>query len=177
MNRNTPSDVDVDADATLEADSPTESVDETNDDSLEPGAQFDPDLDPESEATPCSYTDYRSGEAVEDLPATGEGATGVEAAVWDALYGVEDPEMPVSIVDLGLIYGLVVEDGHATVDMTLTYSGCPARDMLQDEIRETVADVDGVESVDLRLVWSPGWTIEMVTEQGRSDLREFGLSI
>ncbi|WP_311136454.1 1,2-phenylacetyl-CoA epoxidase subunit PaaD [Natronosalvus halobius] len=178
MNRNTPSDVDADTDAALEANPPTESVDETNDD-LEPGAQFDPDPDAESEseATPCSYTDYRSGEAVEDLPATGEDATGVEAAVWDALYGVEDPEMPVSIVDLGLIYGLALEDGHATVDMTLTYSGCPARDMLQDEIRETVADVDGVESVDLRLVWSPGWTIEMVTEQGRSDLREFGLSV
>ncbi|MFC7212958.1 1,2-phenylacetyl-CoA epoxidase subunit PaaD [Saliphagus sp. GCM10025334] len=175
MNRNTPSD--ADADAALEANPPTESVDETNDDDLEPGAQFDPDPDAESEATPCSYTDYRSGEAVEDLPATGEGATGVEAAVWDALYGVEDPEMPVSIVDLGLIYGLTVEDGHATVDMTLTYSGCPARDMLQDEIRETVAAVDGVESVDLRLVWSPGWTIEMVTKQGRSDLREFGLSV
>ena len=131
----------------------------------------------DDEPTPCAYTDYREGTPVEDLPATGEDATGVEAAVWDALYAVEDPEMPVSIVDLGLIYGGAVEDGPATVHMTLTYSGGPARDMLQGEVESAVAGVDGVESVDLELVWSPGWTVEMVTDQGKADLREFGLSI
>ena len=136
-----------------------------------------PDADSEPQATPCAYTDYREGEPVEEFPATGEGATGVEADVWDALYAIEDPEMPVSIVDLGLIYGVGVDDGVARVDMTLTYSGCPARDMLQAQIEEAVAGVDGVEEVDLNLVWSPAWSIELVTEQGKSDLREFGLSI
>ena len=131
----------------------------------------------DDEPTPCAYTDYREGTPVENHPATGDGATGLEADVWHALYEIEDPEMPVSIVDLGLIYGVAVEDGHATVHMTLTYSGCPARDMLQGQIERAVAGVDGVESVDLELVWSPGWTVEMVTEQGKSDLREFGLSI
>ncbi|MFC4248376.1 1,2-phenylacetyl-CoA epoxidase subunit PaaD [Natribaculum luteum] len=135
-----------------------------------------PDTDPD--ATPCAYTDYREGEAVEELPATGEDATGLEADVWEVLYEIEDPEMPVSIVDLGLIYGVAVsDDGVAHVDMTLTYSGCPARDMLEGQVEEAVADVDGVEEVDLQLVWSPGWSIEMVTEQGKDDLREFGLSI
>jgi metal-sulfur cluster biosynthetic enzyme len=90
--------------------------------------------------------------------------------------------MPVSIVDLGLIYGLelterVDEGVHAEVLMTLTYSGCPARDMLTDEVEREVAGVEGVESVDLRLVWSPEWSIEMVTERGRDDLNEFGLSV
>ncbi|SDQ22102.1 1,2-phenylacetyl-CoA epoxidase subunit PaaD [Natronobacterium texcoconense] len=127
--------------------------------------------------TPCAYTDYREGETADDLPATGEDATGLEADVWDALYGIEDPEMPISIVDLGLIYGVALEDGAATVDMTLTYSGCPARDMLTEEVEEEVAAVDGVEDVELRLVWSPEWTVEMVTERGKEDLREFGLSI
>jgi len=94
------------------------------------------------------------------------------------LYEVEDPEMPVSIVDLGLIYGVVVyDDGVAHVDMTLTYSGCPARDMLEREVESAVAAVDGVEEVDVQIVWSPGWSIEMVTEQGKADLREFGLSV
>jgi len=130
----------------------------------------------------CAYTEYVEGEAVEDMPATGEGAAGLEAEVWDALYDVEDPEMPVSIVDLGLIYDLelterVDEGHHAEVLMTLTYSGCPARDMLTDEVEREVAGVEGVESVDLRLVWSPEWSIEMVTERGREDLNEFGLSI
>jgi metal-sulfur cluster biosynthetic enzyme len=132
----------------------------------------------------CAYTEYVEGEEVEDEdePATGEGAEGVEADVWDALYGVEDPEMPISIVDLGLVYGVEVtervdEGHHAEVLMTLTYSGCPAREMLTDEVEREVAAVDGVESVDLRLVWSPEWSIEMVTEQGKESLREFGLSV
>lgn len=126
---------------------------------------------------PCAYTEYREGEAADELPATGADATGLEADVWDALYEIEDPEMPISIVDLGLIYGVGVDDGVATVDMTLTYSGCPARDMLTDEVAERVAAVDGIEDVELRLVWSPEWTVDMVTERGKDDLREFGLSI
>lgn len=136
-----------------------------------------PAPDPNDDATPCAYTEYREGEGVEDLPATGEDATGVEADVWETLYEIEDPEMPVSIVDLGLIYGVTVEDGEAAVDMTLTYSGCPARDMLLEQVEQAVAEVDGVDAVDLRLVWSPEWTIEMVTDQGKADLKEFGLSV
>jgi metal-sulfur cluster biosynthetic enzyme len=135
----------------------------------------DPEFDPD--ANYCAYTDYESGESVEALPATGEGSTGIERAVWDALSEIDDPEMPISIVDLGLIYGVTVEDGHAQVDMTLTYTGCPARDMLQETVRKQVAAVEGVDEAELRLVWSPEWTVEMVTEQGKADLREFGLSI
>ncbi|AGB36956.1 1,2-phenylacetyl-CoA epoxidase subunit PaaD [Natronococcus occultus] len=133
--------------------------------------------DPDADATPCAYTEYREGEGAEELPATGEDATGVEADVWEALYGIEDPEMPISVVDLGLIYGVTVEDGYALVDMTLTYSGCPARNMLTEQVQETAADVEDVDDAEVRLVWSPEWTIEMVTEQGKDDLREFGLSI
>jgi metal-sulfur cluster biosynthetic enzyme len=126
----------------------------------------------------CGYTEYREGERVPDLPATGEGTEGLEREVWDALYSVEDPEMPISVVDLGLIYGVDVDErGRVIVEMTLTYTGCPAREMLQDDLCEAVLDVEGVEEVDLRLVWNPPWSVEMVTEQGREDLREFGLSI
>ena len=132
---------------------------------------------PKETATPCAYTEYREGESREALPATGEDATGVEADAWEALYGIEDPEMPISIVDLGLIYGVTVEEGVARVDMTLTYSGCPARDMLTGEVEDAMEGVDGVEDAELRLVWSPEWTIEMVTEQGKADLKEFGLSV
>ncbi|SFR66394.1 1,2-phenylacetyl-CoA epoxidase subunit PaaD [Halogeometricum limi] len=127
----------------------------------------------------CAYTDYAEGDYVEGFPATGVGAEGVERDVWDALYSVDDPEMPISIVDLGLIYavGVDAETGEARIDMTLTYTGCPARDMLRDDIRKAVLAVEGVESVLLNLVWSPAWSVEMVTETGREDLREFGLSI
>ena len=133
--------------------------------------------DPTDDATPCAYTEYNEGEAVPDLPATGADAAGIEADVWDALYEIEDPEMPISIVDLGLIYGVDVADGVATVDMTLTYSGCPARDMLLDEVEERVEAVEDIDGTHLRLVWSPEWSLEMVTEQGEQDLTEFGLAV
>lgn len=133
--------------------------------------------DPGDESTLCAYTEYRHGTPAEQLPATGEDADGIEAEIWDTLYEIEDPEMPISIVDLGLIYGVTVEDGEALIDMTLTYSGCPARDMLTDEIEEAVAALDAVDDIELRLVWSPEWSLEMVTEQGKTDLKEFGLSV
>ena len=141
----------------------------------------DPADDDCAEPTACAYTEYVDGEGYDDVPATGDDAEGLERDVWDVLYGIEDPEMPISIVDLGLIYGVGVDDADSettvTVDMTLTYSGCPARSMLQDQMRDEVGAVDGVDEVDLRLVWSPEWNLELVTEQGKEDLREFGLSI
>jgi len=136
--------------------------------------------------TACQYTSYDTDPNLEydqveatggEVPATGAGATGVERRVWQALYRVEDPEMPVSIVDLGLIYGVAVDEGAAAVEMTLTYTGCPARDMLISEVTRAVRDVEGVEEVDVAVVWSPGWTVDMVTEQGEKALREFGLSV
>ncbi|WP_331232801.1 1,2-phenylacetyl-CoA epoxidase subunit PaaD [Natronorarus salvus] len=132
------------------------------------------------EPTPCAYTEYREGEGHAELPNTGAGSEGVEARVWDALSEVEDPEMPVSVVDLGLIYDVAIEEReetHATVTMTLTYTGCPARRMLTNEIREAAASADGVDSAEIRLVWSPEWSIDLVTERGRESLREFGLSV
>ncbi|MFB6105092.1 MAG: 1,2-phenylacetyl-CoA epoxidase subunit PaaD [Halobacteriaceae archaeon] len=125
----------------------------------------------------CTHTEYRTGSGVEELPATGEDATGVEARVWDALYGVEDPEMPVSIVDLGLIYGVTVEEGQATVSMTLTYTGCPARDLLLEDVQDAVAGVDGIDRASIELVWNPPWTVDLVTDAGRDALREWGVSV
>jgi metal-sulfur cluster biosynthetic enzyme len=141
----------------------------------------------------CAYTEYRSGEMPEDsvVPKNGADSEGLERAVWDALFEVEDPEMPVSVVDLGLIYDVDVRevgdegegdeagDGRtrAEVTMTLTYTGCPARDMLLDDVREAAASPEGVDDASVELVWSPVWSVEFVSEAGREDLREFGVSI
>ena len=142
--------------------------------------------DPGDAETACHYTSYETEPELEydevagtdgEVPATGAGATGVERRVWQALYRVEDPEMPISIVDLGLIYGVEVVEGTADVEMTLTYTGCPARDMLISEVTRAVRDVNGIDEVDVTVVWSPGWTVDMVTEQGKEALREFGLSV
>lgn len=137
---------------------------------------------PDEDADPCAHTSYEHADdekqaADGEVPATGAGAEGVERRVWEALYGVEDPEMPISIVDLGLIYGVSVAEDVASIDMTLTYTGCPARDMLLGEVKQAVTAVDGVERAEITMVWSPGWTVDMVTEQGKDALREFGLSI
>jgi metal-sulfur cluster biosynthetic enzyme len=131
------------------------------------------------EASYCAYTEYRTGADHPELPRTGENASGLEARVWDALREVEDPEMPVSIVDLGLIYGVYVDptSGEARVDMTLTYTGCPARDYLLSSVEGAIGSVDGVDDVLVNLMWSPEWNVEMVTEEGREALREFGVSI
>jgi metal-sulfur cluster biosynthetic enzyme len=150
-------------------------------DAADPGGDEEPSADPFAESGPqyCAYTEYREGEPREGLPRTGAGATGIEGRVWDALRAVEDPEMPVSVVDLGLIYGIYVDraDGHARVDMTLTYTGCPARDYLLSSVETAVESVDGVETAVVNLVWSPEWSVAMVTDAGREALREFGVSV
>lgn len=138
---------------------------------------LDADVTVSEEPTACAYTDYAPGTTVEDLPATGDDAKGVEREVWNALYDVDDPEMPVSIVDLGLIYGVNFDGGYAAVTMTLTYTGCPARQLLLSEVEDAVRGVAGVESVDIELVWNPPWSVEMVTDAGQEDLRAFGVSI
>ena len=125
----------------------------------------------------CQYTEYREGDAHEEFPCTGAGAEGLEAEVWEQLYGVEDPEMPVSIVDLGLIYGVDVVDDEAWIDLTLTYSGCPARDFIVQDIEHRVGRVDGIESVDVNIVWYPPWSVANVTEAGKEALESFGLSV
>jgi metal-sulfur cluster biosynthetic enzyme len=129
----------------------------------------------------CGYTEYVDGPAPDELPNTGADATGIERAVWDAVAEVEDPEMPVSVVELGLVYGVDVAGTdagtEATVRMTLTYTGCPAREMLTGDVREAAASVDGVDAARVELVWSPPWTLSMVTETGKESLREFGVSV
>ncbi|EJN61061.1 1,2-phenylacetyl-CoA epoxidase subunit PaaD [Halogranum rubrum] len=140
----------------------------------------------------CAYTDYTPGEAPEEFPKTGEGATGVEAEIWEALYEVQDPEMPVSVVDLGLIYNVEVAGSEtpeasrgggetagakATVEMTLTYTGCPARDMILNDVRCAAMTASGIDEADVNLRYNPPWNVNMVTDQGKEHLREFGLSV
>ena len=133
----------------------------------------------EGESEACAHTEYVDGDSPEAYPKTGEDATGREAAVWDALYEVEDPEMPVSVVDLGLVYGVEVdpETAHCVVELTLTYSGCPARDMLMEDVARAAESAAGVETAEVHLRYSPQWTVDMVTDEGREHLREFGLGL
>ncbi len=80
-----------------------------------------------------------------------------EEQIMERLQTVEDPELRESIVDLGLIYGVEQEDGNVTVNMTLTSPGCPLGGMIQGAVNNALADLDGVNSVDVKIVWTPRW--------------------
>jgi phenylacetate-CoA oxygenase PaaJ subunit len=103
-----------------------------------------------------------------------------ERAVREALKSVDDPELPVSIVDMGLIYGIEVsepEPAHVDVEMTFTAMGCPAMDFLKHDVREAVAAVDGVGSVSIETVWDPPWTTDRMSEEARDVLRTAGVTV
>ncbi|MGI8563879.1 MAG: metal-sulfur cluster assembly factor [Candidatus Dormibacter sp.] len=97
--------------------------------------------------------------------------------LWDALRQVEDPEMPVNIVDLGLVYGLKQADGLVEVDLTFTAMGCPAADMIVDDIRERLLRAPGVRQVSIRVVWDPPWTSARLSQAGRDALEMWGLAV
>lgn len=125
----------------------------------------------------CSFTEFGDGDPSDEYPKTGADAEGIEAEVWEALAEVEDPEMPVSVVDLGLIYDVSVEDGHCVVEMTLTYTGCPARDILLNDVACAAETVAGIDEATVNLRYTPEWNVSMVTDDGKERLREFGLSV
>ena len=97
--------------------------------------------------------------------------------IWLALAEINDPEMPVNLVDLGLIYGLTVDGGRVCVSLTFTAMGCPASDMILGDIRERLLAEPGIEDVDLDLVWDPPWTSARLSAEGRDALRAWGLSV
>lgn len=90
--------------------------------------------------------------------------------VREALKGVIDPELGLNIVDLGLIYDVEVEDGQATVTMTLTSPGCPAGGMIMSGAQEAARGTEGVEDADVRLVWKPFWTPDRIDPDVRAAL-------
>ena len=95
--------------------------------------------------------------------------------VWDALGGVTDPEFPLSIVDLGMVYGVQIEATRTRVTMTFTSIGCPAIDMLVADVREAVGALPGVDEVDVEIVWDPPWTRDRISDRGRRVLAMYGV--
>ena len=85
---------------------------------------------------------------------------------------VYDPEIPVNIYELGLIYKLDIDQVNkkANIEMTLTSPNCPVADSLPNLVKEKVLKVEGIESVDLKLVWSPPWTKDMMSEAAKLEL-------
>ncbi len=97
-------------------------------------------------------------------------------ALWDALRDVLDPELPISVVDMGLIVDLKQQNGIVDLKLTYTAMGCPAMDFIQDDIRDRLLKEDGVKQVHIEVVWDPVWTKNRLSEDGIDIMRTWGVS-
>ncbi len=99
----------------------------------------------------------------------------VEAA-WKALDEVLDPEIPISLRELGLIYGLEVRGSVARVTLTYTATACPCMEFIREDITDRLEMESWIDAVDLVEVWDPPWTSDRITPVGRAKLRKLGVS-
>lgn len=93
-----------------------------------------------------------------------------EEKVREALHDVKDPEFDLNVIDMGLIYGIEVEDDEVEILMTLTSRSCPFGSVFDEVITEELMGVDGVEDVEIELTFDPPWTMERMTEEGRQQI-------
>ena len=101
----------------------------------------------------------------------------VEARLWSALQDVEDPEIPISVVGMGLIVSLAYDAAARAVDIELTFTamGCPATDFIEDDIRERLLQEPDVDEVRIEVVWDPVWTRSRIREDARARMRSLGI--
>ena len=97
-------------------------------------------------------------------------------ATWDALAEVLDPEIPISLPELGLIYGVELEGMAARVTLTYTATACPCMEFIRQDITDRLEMESWIDSVDLVEVWDPPWTSDRITPEGRAKLRGMGVS-
>ena len=93
-----------------------------------------------------------------------------------ALRTVKEPELPVNLYDLGLIYDLEVDGSSARIRMTLTTPNCPVAESMPGQVQKAVEGVDGIDHVEVALVWEPPWSSERMSEDARMTLDMMGIS-
>jgi metal-sulfur cluster biosynthetic enzyme len=108
---------------------------------------------------------------------TGGPATYPHDEFWDALREVGDPELGISLVDMGMIVAVQRADERAAVTLTYTAMGCPAMDMIHDDIRERLLHIAGIREVAIEDVWEPVWTKARLTQEGRDELLALGVAV
>lgn len=95
----------------------------------------------------------------------------IEEGIVEMLKTVYDPEIPVNVYDLGLIYKIdLKDDGEVGIDMTLTAPNCPAADFIMEDIRQKIESVEGVKAAQINLVFEPEWDKDMMTEEAKLEL-------
>ena len=103
------------------------------------------------------------------------GRCGIES-LWQALREVQDPEFPISLVDLGLIYDVRRDGAVVEIDLTFTATACPCMEFIRSDIRDRLLVEPGVSEVRIIEVWDPPWTRDRMTERGREVLRSSGVA-
>jgi metal-sulfur cluster biosynthetic enzyme len=100
-----------------------------------------------------------------------------EARLWLALRDVEDPEIPISVVGMGLIVSIAYRQEDRSVDLQLTFTamGCPAMEFIQDDIEERLLRESDVDAVRIEVVWDPVWTRSRIREDARTTMRRLGI--
>ncbi len=93
-----------------------------------------------------------------------------EKLIYEALRDVYDPEIPVNIVDLGLVYGVDIEESDVKVKMTLTFAGCGMGPYIAQQAEWRIAEIDDVDDVEVDIVFEPPWNPEMISEEGKKEL-------
>ncbi len=99
-----------------------------------------------------------------------ESTVPTEAEVYEALRAVDDPEIGINVVDLGLIYGLKIDGQKVSVDMTLTTPGCPMHRTIGQWVGQAIEGLPGVKDVYVRFVWEPRWTPERLSAEAKKQL-------
>ncbi|MFI1193654.1 metal-sulfur cluster assembly factor [Micromonospora sp. NPDC020750] len=134
-------------------------------------------------ATEGTTTSAANGAAANGAAANGAAAGGKAAVadVEEAMKDVVDPELGINVVDLGLLYGVHVDDDNvATLDMTLTSAACPLTDVIEDQTRQALTTGPGgglVDDIRINWVWLPPWGPDKITDEGRDQLRSLGFNV
>jgi metal-sulfur cluster biosynthetic enzyme len=103
----------------------------------------------------------------------------VEARIWEALRHVEDPEIPVSVLGMGLIVSVAYHAADRTADLQITFTamGCPATEFIQDDIREALLADPDIDEVAIEVVWDPVWTKDRIRADARETMRRLGIVV
>jgi metal-sulfur cluster biosynthetic enzyme len=103
----------------------------------------------------------------------------VEARIWEALRHVEDPEIPVSVLGMGLIVSVayVAPPRRAELQITFTSMGCPATDFIQEDITQALLADPDIDTVDIEVVWDPVWTKDRIRADARQTMRQLGIVV
>ena len=128
-----------------------------------------------SAGLPLQVTSHMSGGRDQWSPPLDRAPADPLAAARWALTEVLDPEIPISLIDLGLIYGMKYDAGVVTVSLTYTATACPCMEFIREDITDRLEQESWIRSVELEEVWDPPWTTERISPEGREKLRSLGV--